>query len=164
MTPFPLPLFLLPSMIMKKKILSVQETIDLKYYHILHSDLTTIKCKGYWLNLYQLLVQQCYLESVYKNVAFTDKSSKVDPPSTPAVIAFPESGMLGHHLRSLTPEEEEKLKRQESRGLLSEFQQKKLEQEAAKNWDKFYKRNETRYVWYWLSQETAVQVYGDKYC
>lgn len=56
------------------------------------------------------------------------------------------NGVLGHHLRSLSSEEVERLKRQESRGLLPVFQQKKLELEAGKNWDKFYKRNETRYV------------------
>ncbi|XP_047499956.1 tRNA N(3)-methylcytidine methyltransferase METTL6-like isoform X1 [Penaeus chinensis] len=71
------------------------------------------------------------------------------------MMAIPERGMLGHHLRSLTPEEEEKLKQQESRGLLSEFQQKKLEQEVAKNWDKFYKRNETRFFKdrHWTTRE-----------
>ena len=37
-----------------------------------------------------------------------------------------------------------KLENQESRGLVSEFKQNKLELEASKNWDKFYKRNENR--------------------
>lgn len=40
--------------------------------------------------------------------------------------------------------EQKLLLQQDSRGLVSSFHQQKLEQEAAKNWDKFYKRNETR--------------------
>lgn len=47
-------------------------------------------------------------------------------------------------VKTLSSSEEESLVRQDSRGLVAEFQQRKLEEEAAKNWDKFYKRNETR--------------------
>ena len=46
--------------------------------------------------------------------------------------------------RKLSEDDEKKLLLQDSRGLLSKFQQEKLESNAAVNWDKFYKRNETR--------------------
>ena len=49
-------------------------------------------------------------------------------------------------VRQISDEEQNKLDRQEKRGRLSESQRNKLEQQAAINWDKFYKRNETRYV------------------
>ena len=45
--------------------------------------------------------------------------------------------------RQLTSEDLEKLKKQDSR-VVNEFHRNKLELQAAANWDKFYKRNETR--------------------
>ena len=58
-------------------------------------------------------------------------------------------------LEPLSEEQKAKLKKQESRGLVSSFKQLKLEQEAAKNWDKFYKRNETRFYKdrHWTTRE-----------
>lgn len=49
----------------------------------------------------------------------------------------------GHYARSLTEEEAAKLAKDTA--LLSEFKRLKLEAEAQKNWDLFYKRNETRF-------------------
>ncbi|KAA0194174.1 hypothetical protein HAZT_HAZT003704 [Hyalella azteca] len=46
--------------------------------------------------------------------------------------------------RQLTDDDCTKLELQDKRGLLSSFINAKLEKEAAANWDKFYKRNETR--------------------
>ncbi len=46
----------------------------------------------------------------------------------------------------LSEKELKQLTIQESRGLVSTFYQSKLELEAVKNWDKFYKRNEDRQV------------------
>ena len=45
--------------------------------------------------------------------------------------------------RSLTAEEIEHLRKDET--LVSEFKQNKLEKEAQKNWDLFYKRNTTKF-------------------
>lgn len=47
---------------------------------------------------------------------------------------------------TLCEAEKKLLLEQDSRPLVSAFHQQKLEEEAAKNWDKFYKRNETRWV------------------
>ncbi|KAK7870219.1 hypothetical protein R5R35_003489 [Gryllus longicercus] len=44
----------------------------------------------------------------------------------------------------LSPEDKVKLEKQNSR-IVSEFQANKLEKDAMKNWDLFYKRNETRF-------------------
>ncbi|CAN8031606.1 unnamed protein product [Ixodes persulcatus] len=49
----------------------------------------------------------------------------------------------GHYARTLTESEASKLAM--DMNLLSEFKRTKLEAEAQKNWDLFYKRNETRF-------------------
>ena len=41
--------------------------------------------------------------------------------------------------------EEEKLKLEADKSLVSDFKQMKLEKEAKKNWDLFYKRNTTKF-------------------
>ena len=51
---------------------------------------------------------------------------------------------VGHYARTLTSEEIETLKKHDS-SLVSEFKRNKLEVEAAKNWDLFYKRNKTNF-------------------
>ncbi|XP_053323395.1 tRNA N(3)-methylcytidine methyltransferase METTL6 [Spea bombifrons] len=55
--------------------------------------------------------------------------------------------------RSLTPEEAKKV--QNDRDLVSEFKQLKLEREAQKNWDLFYKRNSTNFFKdrHWTTRE-----------
>nr|XP_045241096.1 tRNA N(3)-methylcytidine methyltransferase METTL6 isoform X2 [Macaca fascicularis] len=55
--------------------------------------------------------------------------------------------------RVLSSEEEEKLKRDQT--LVSDFKQHKLEQEAQKNWDLFYKRNSTNFFKdrHWTTRE-----------
>ncbi|XP_063466865.1 tRNA N(3)-methylcytidine methyltransferase METTL6 isoform X8 [Symphalangus syndactylus] len=59
----------------------------------------------------------------------------------------------GLQARILTSEEEEKLKRDQT--LVSNFKQQKLEQEAQKNWDLFYKRNSTNFFKdrHWTTRE-----------
>lgn len=52
-------------------------------------------------------------------------------------------GRVGHYARQLTQEEKERL--DDDSGVLSDFKRNKLEQEAKKNWDLFYKRNTTRF-------------------
>lgn len=49
----------------------------------------------------------------------------------------------GHYARTLTDEEKEKLSNEKL--VVSEFKQNKLEAEAKKNWDLFYKRNKTNF-------------------
>lgn len=56
----------------------------------------------------------------------------------------PEYNMVAHELPELTEEMKSVLDKQNSRKV-SEFRAKKLESDAAKNWDLFYKRNETRF-------------------
>ncbi|XP_045153616.1 tRNA N(3)-methylcytidine methyltransferase METTL6 [Echinops telfairi] len=55
--------------------------------------------------------------------------------------------------RILSSEEEEKLQRDQA--LVSDFKQQKLEQEAQKNWDLFYKRNSTNFFKdrHWTTRE-----------
>lgn len=55
--------------------------------------------------------------------------------------------------RILSSEEEEKLKKDQT--LVSEFKQQKLEKEAQKNWDLFYKRNSTNFFKdrHWTTRE-----------
>lgn len=55
--------------------------------------------------------------------------------------------------RTLTPEETEKLR--SDRVLVSDFKQQKLETEAQKNWDLFYKRNTTNFFKdrHWTTRE-----------
>ncbi|KAL7640579.1 UNVERIFIED_CONTAM: hypothetical protein RMT77_008854 [Armadillidium vulgare] len=58
-------------------------------------------------------------------------------------------------LKTLTKDDEKKLALQDSRGLVSDFNQRKLEIEAGKNWDKFYKRNGNRFFKdrHWTTRE-----------
>lgn len=51
--------------------------------------------------------------------------------------------VVGHHGRILTEEEIEKLNLDKQ--TVSEFRQRKLENEASRNWDKFYKRNNVNF-------------------
>lgn len=59
----------------------------------------------------------------------------------------------GHSARVLSPEEAEKLAN--DKVLVSEFKQLKLEREAQKNWDLFYKRNSTNFFKdrHWTTRE-----------
>lgn len=59
----------------------------------------------------------------------------------------------GHGARVLSPEEGEKLTKDQV--LVSEFKQLKLEKEAQKNWDLFYKRNSTNFFKdrHWTTRE-----------
>ena len=61
--------------------------------------------------------------------------------------------VLGHHARQLTQEEKEKLTRDTE--LISDFKRNKLETEAKKNWDLFYKRNTTHFFKdrHWITRE-----------
>jgi len=58
----------------------------------------------------------------------------------------------GHKARALTTEEQNKLEQEQS---VSSFKQVKLEDEARKNWDLFYKRNTTHFFKdrHWLTRE-----------
>lgn len=55
--------------------------------------------------------------------------------------------------RTLTPDELEKLRN--DRVLVSDFKQQKLEMDAQKNWDLFYKRNTTNFFKdrHWTTRE-----------
>ena len=60
---------------------------------------------------------------------------------------------LGHYARQLTKEEEALLKGDTQ--LLSDFTRNKLEKEARRNWDLFYKRNSTHFFKdrHWITRE-----------
>ena len=68
-------------------------------------------------------------------------------------MACADHEMLGHHARQLTQEEADKLKRDTE--LVSDFKRSKLELEAKKNWDLFYKRNSTHFFKdrHWITRE-----------
>lgn len=59
----------------------------------------------------------------------------------------------GHCVRILNEQELEKLKKDTK--LLSDFQRNKLEAEAKRNWDLFYKRNQTNFFKdrHWITRE-----------
>lgn len=59
---------------------------------------------------------------------------------------------FGHYARELTEEEVQQLEKDEE---LSIFHQNKLEKEAKKNWDLFYKRNSTHFFKdrHWITKE-----------
>ncbi len=59
----------------------------------------------------------------------------------------------GHKARQLSEEEFDKLN--QDKKLVSDFKQNKLEQEAKKNWDLFYKRNTTKFFKdrHWTTRE-----------
>ncbi|UYV61563.1 METTL6, partial [Cordylochernes scorpioides] len=63
-----------------------------------------------------------------------------------------------HEARSLNQQEVETLERDTK--LVSEFKQNKLEIEAKKNWDLFYKRNETRFFKdrHWTNREFELDI------
>jgi methyltransferase-like protein 6 len=69
--------------------------------------------------------------------------------------AFEENSV--EQAKELSAEEEATLSRQDSR-LVSEFQAMKLEKEAKKHWDIFYKRNENRFFKdrHWTTREFKV--------
>ena len=58
----------------------------------------------------------------------------------------------GHSVRQLAESERLKLQQEES---ISEFKREKLEKEARKNWDLFYKRNSNHFFKdrHWLTRE-----------
>ncbi|XP_064620805.1 tRNA N(3)-methylcytidine methyltransferase METTL6-like [Lineus longissimus] len=62
--------------------------------------------------------------------------------------------VTGQTARELTTEEQQTLSRQDNK-LVSEFKQDKLEKEAQKNWDLFYKRNTTKFYKdrHWTTRE-----------
>ena len=73
-------------------------------------------------------------------------------------------GIASDTHRVLTEEEQNKLKKQDD-SVLSEFKKLKLEAEAQKNWDLFYKRNDTRFFrdrhWTTREFELLVGIDGD---
>ena len=75
------------------------------------------------------------------NVLGNDTSTVIANNYQPAEEDSP---VVGHYARSLTTEEIETLKKHDS-SLVSDFKRNKLELEAAKNWDLFYKRNKTNF-------------------
>lgn len=73
-------------------------------------------------------------------------------------------GVVSNELRLLSEEEQNKLKKQDET-IASEFKCLKLESEAQKNWDLFYKRNETRFFrdrhWTIREFEELVEIHSD---
>ena len=65
--------------------------------------------------------------------------------------------------RQLTADEQEKL--DSDRTVVSEFKQQKLEKEAQKNWDLFYKRNTTKFFKdrHWTTREFE-DLCGERVC
>ncbi|XP_019353521.1 tRNA N(3)-methylcytidine methyltransferase METTL6 isoform X3 [Alligator mississippiensis] len=84
-------------------------------------------------------------------------SQKDVPANHPNVIAPTCEGdafqKKAHSIRTLSAEEAEKLARDQT--LVSDFKQSKLEKEAQKNWDLFYKRNSTNFFKdrHWTTRE-----------
>lgn len=61
---------------------------------------------------------------------------------------------LGHYARWLTEEEQQLLLKRDAE-VLTDFKRNKLEKEAKKNWDLFYKRNATHFFKdrHWITRE-----------
>ncbi|XP_063866627.1 tRNA N(3)-methylcytidine methyltransferase METTL6-like [Scylla paramamosain] len=73
-----------------------------------------------------------------------------------------EQNQVMQELPTLNEAQKQSLLKQDLRGLVPPFHQQKLEKEAAKNWDKFYKRNETRFFKdrHWTTREFQELVGG----
>lgn len=71
--------------------------------------------------------------------------------------------IFGHVAKVLTAEEVEKMQAQDSR-LVSEFRANQIERDVKKNWDLFYKRNETRFFKdrHWTTREFSELLQLDK--
>lgn len=93
------------------------------------------------------------LVNMNESRSLEDKSSAVQLdgkiPSYDTVTFHP----TGHKARTLSPEEAEKLAKEHV--LVSDFKQLKLEKDAQKNWDLFYKRNSTHFFKdrHWTTRE-----------
>ncbi|KAJ7322540.1 hypothetical protein JRQ81_018827 [Phrynocephalus forsythii] len=84
------------------------------------------------------------------------QQSDVSEAQLDAIISSCEDGAFqtrGQKTRMLTPEEVKKLATDQI--LVSDFKQQKLEKEAQKNWDLFYKRNSTNFFKdrHWTTRE-----------
>ena len=80
-----------------------------------------------------------------KEPSLTKEPPVKEPPLTkhPSLELEP-CNITSSEPRALTAEDIKKLVLQDKRGVLPEFHKSKLEQQTSINWDKFYKRNETR--------------------
>ncbi|XP_071803016.1 tRNA N(3)-cytidine methyltransferase METTL6-like [Asterias amurensis] len=85
-------------------------------------------------------------------MATEDSQVSTPSPTTSTVISTPFQEK-GHKYRELTDEEQSKLNSDKT--LVAEFKQAKLEREAQKNWDLFYKRNSTHFFKdrHWTTRE-----------
>ncbi|XP_078703704.1 tRNA N(3)-cytidine methyltransferase METTL6-like [Branchiostoma floridae x Branchiostoma belcheri] len=72
----------------------------------------------------------------------------------PAFVEAPFQRKDSAHPRTLTEEDMDRLKKQDNK-IVSDFKQKKLEKEAQRNWDLFYKRNSTNFFKdrHWTARE-----------
>ncbi|XP_027803642.1 tRNA N(3)-cytidine methyltransferase METTL6 isoform X2 [Marmota flaviventris] len=82
-----------------------------------------------------------------------DGESSLVLNALPPTYEMASSQRKGLQARILSSEEEEKLKRDQA--LVSDFKQQKLEKDAQKNWDLFYKRNTTNFFKdrHWTTRE-----------
>jgi hypothetical protein len=80
-----------------------------------------------------------------------DDKTEVVPDMAGPIQYLPRS--ISTSARTLSPEEKEKVAKDTT--LVPEFKQNKLEKEAQKNWDLFYKRNKTKFFKdrHWTTRE-----------
>ncbi|XP_072365919.1 tRNA N(3)-methylcytidine methyltransferase METTL6 isoform X4 [Scyliorhinus torazame] len=96
----------------------------------------------------EFFATQTYQREGLNNCSLSSKVATVTPSKSD--VPFQVRGDRG---RILTPEEAEKLINDQS--LVSDFKQQKLEIDAQKNWDLFYKRNSTNFFKdrHWTTRE-----------
>ncbi|CAH1238675.1 METTL6 [Branchiostoma lanceolatum] len=78
----------------------------------------------------------------------------MEDSSTPTFMEVPFQKKDSVHPRTLTDEDRDRLKKQDDK-IVSDFKQQKLEKEAQRNWDLFYKRNSTNFFKdrHWTARE-----------
>eukprot|EP00058_Branchiostoma_floridae_P020678 XP_002606168.1 hypothetical protein BRAFLDRAFT_92035 [Branchiostoma floridae] len=78
----------------------------------------------------------------------------MEDSSIPTFAEAPFQRKGSAHPRTLTDEDKDRLKKQDNK-IVSDFKQQKLEREAQRNWDLFYKRNSTNFFKdrHWTARE-----------
>lgn len=89
-------------------------------------------------------------------------SANDESPSQTAHGSFNLGDVVTRRAKVLTDEEKVRLEEQNKR-MVTDFQARKLEQEARKHWDLFYKRNETRFFKdrHWTTREFEELLAGE---
>ncbi|XP_067857000.1 tRNA N(3)-methylcytidine methyltransferase METTL6 isoform X2 [Heptranchias perlo] len=126
--------------------------VALFFFHSVFSSIKTLwsiaNTMGDVMEANDSCATQTYRTEGVNNCTLSSKVVSITPSRSEATFKA-----TGHTGRILTTEEADKLIKDQS--LVSDFKQQKLEKEAQKNWDLFYKRNSTNFFKdrHWTTRE-----------